>query len=291
MRCLASGPRHYLLAAVLALASCLQTPLFAQTAKDSAIARTVKASRDSILCTTSASLRQQRACVRLDSLRTALLAPPPAPIISVVLTATRDTVTAAGTPGHLSFLTVQIKNAIFTVIGDSALVTLNPTGLLSLWWNPNARRWEVYNATGSGTVIATATYSGVSSTYAFVAVGPGTPPSPPAPVSRITVGFDYETTTLWPRGLGAFGPSGREVLCATVTVQGVAMLGSSAVEATYVSPDSITVTPRSETGAALHTLCGLALTGTYPIAWARVPIQVASGAPLLALPFASAVVP
>lgn len=58
----------------------------AQSAKDSSTARVVKVARDSVNCTSTAAARQRRACRRLDSLRTALLTPPPVVVPPPVVT-------------------------------------------------------------------------------------------------------------------------------------------------------------------------------------------------------------
>lgn len=107
--------------------SVIQAPLAAQTTTP--IQRQIKVARDSILCTGSASQRQQRACKRLDS----LIVNPPSVVVSAhyqsgvygAAAPNADTVTVCGKlhfPDHserIIWPAVRIR-----IIGDSAVMGL-----------------------------------------------------------------------------------------------------------------------------------------------------------------------
>lgn len=116
----------------------------------------------------------------------------------------------------------------------------------------------------------------------------------PAPadtgVARVEIALRATTSVLWPMGhIGAL-PTADALLCALVETDGQQYLGTPAVLATIVAPDSIAWREAAVSGnaGALRRECARDLP-TWPVTWASVRVTFA--AVPAAIPVASAVVP
>lgn len=113
---------------------------------------------------------------------------------------------------------------------------------------------------------------------------------PDTAVALVELRPDYGTRVLWPTGqIGAL-PVANTLLCAEVQVGATTYLGTPAVLATIVAPDSIAWREAavSANPAALRRECARDLP-TWPVTWASVRVTFAQVP--AAVPVASAVVP
>lgn len=103
-------------------------------AQDTPVQKQVKVARDSILCTASASKRQQRACARLDSI---IVTPLALPVATCTLPACNP-----GSPGNISY-SINTFRAIEAFATDTTLcgVVESMDGTRGLTWPPIAIRW------------------------------------------------------------------------------------------------------------------------------------------------------
>jgi hypothetical protein len=78
-------------------------------------------------------------------------------------------------------LTARLDSA-GTAIGDSASLTVvEGSTLAKVWWNPDTKVTEIYDAVGTGTMRVVGTLRGAADTVALAVNPGGTPPPPPPP--------------------------------------------------------------------------------------------------------------
>ncbi len=116
------------------------------------------------------------------------------------------------------------------------------------------------------------------------------PTSPDTGVARVEIALRATTSVLWPMGHVGALPTADALLCALVETDGQQYLGTPAVLATIVAPDSIAWHEAAVSGNAdaLRRECARDLP-TWPVTWASVRVTFA--AVPAAIPVASAVVP
>jgi len=166
---------------------------------------------------------------------------------------------------------ITTSNVTFLVSGDTGFVTEKRN---------NATDFEVHSPQRSGSVTITARWNATGATAARTVIMRG-PPVGPAPVANIAVAFDWFTKILWPSGHANYVASGPTILCASIMradssfLLGDRAVGATPIKATDGSTDSVSLTPRLETGAALRTLCRQDLTiPLHPVEWTVIKLNM-----------------
>ncbi|HEX6938317.1 MAG TPA: hypothetical protein VF158_02820, partial [Longimicrobiales bacterium] len=187
-------------------------------------------------------------------------APPPSPPVAVTLTLTDTVLRARPRTPYYVFVTARVDSAGQRV-ADSLALTMSPTTLARLWWNAQARRWELYDAVASGTITLIGRRGAVADT-ARLRVETGAPPTPPsAPDSIAAIHVLTERDSL---------PTGTTMTICGVYVTRAGVTGLLAFDAAAIGGDTTVVRvgpagPDDDRCALLATARGFVLTPGAPV--------------------------